>query len=192
MLPPLILASQSPRRKALLSTIGVDFNVVCKETPELFDAQSSPQELCLHNAQAKADAVFKDHPYATVIGADTLVFLDGEPLGKPLNLAEAKQMLRRLSGKTHYVCTAVALVSPLGKKNLTPLTKVQFKQLSDEVILNYLNLVNVLDKAGAYAFQEHGEMIIENVEGDTNNVIGLPLADLTQVLQEWNYPVHTI
>lgn len=192
MLPPLILASQSPRRKALLGTIGVDFNVVCKETPELFDAQSSPQELCLHNAQAKADAVFKDHPYATVIGADTLVFLDGEPLGKPLNLAEAKQMLRRLSGKTHYVCTAVALVSPLGKKKLTPLTKVQFKKLSDEVILNYLNLVNVLDKAGAYAFQEHGEMIIENVEGDTNNVIGLPLAELTQVLQEWNYPVHTI
>lgn len=192
MLPPLILASQSPRRKALLGTIGVDFNIVCKETPELFDAQLSPQELCLHNAQTKAKAVFHDHPHATVIGADTLVFLDGEPLGKPLNLDEAKQMLRKLSGNTHYVCTAVALISPLGEKNLTPLTKVHFKQLSDDTILNYLKLVNVLDKAGAYAFQEHGEMIIESVEGDTNNVIGLPLAELAQVLQEWNYPVQII
>ena len=106
MLPPIILASQSPRRKDLLTAAGVDFSTVVRDTDELKDASMPPQDLCLYNAQAKASAVFREYPQATVIGADTLVFLDGIPLGKPRDAEDARAMLRMLSGRTHHVCTS--------------------------------------------------------------------------------------
>ncbi|WMX38818.1 Maf family protein [Akkermansia sp. EB-AMDK43] len=112
MLPPIILASQSPRRRELLAKAGVPFSLVVRDTEELKDAAMPPQELCLHNARAKAQAVFREHPDSTVIGADTLVFLDGLPLGKPEDGEEARSMLRMLSARTHHVCTAVSIRSP--------------------------------------------------------------------------------
>ena len=167
MLPPIILASQSPRRKDLLTEAGVDFSTVVRETDELKDASMPPQDLCLHNAAAKAAAVFREYPQATVIGADTLVFLDGIPLGKPLDTEDARAMLRMLSGRTHHVCTAVSMQSPLGMKDIAVLTEVTFRELSDADIRRYMGLVHVMDKAGAYAFQEHGDMIISSTRGDT-------------------------
>lgn len=187
MLPPIILASQSPRRRELLSKAGVPFSVVIKETDELQDASLSPQELCLHNAEQKSEAVFQDHPETTVIGADTLVFLNKRHLGKPRDEEEAKHMLRQLSGNTHYVCTAVAIRSPLGTKNTAVLTKVTFRYLTEETIDRYMSMVHVLDKAGAYAFQEHGEMIISSVQGDTDNVIGLPVKEVIKNLNLLGY-----
>ena len=168
MLPPIILASQSPRRRELLAKAGVPFSLVVRDTEELKDAAMPPQELCLHNARAKAQAVFREHPDSTVIGADTLVFLDGLPLGKPEDGEEARSMLRMLSARTHHVCTAVSIRSPLGVKDLAV-------------------LVNVMDKAGSYAFQEHGEMIISSVRGDTDNVIGLPVREVVECLRSLGY-----
>ena len=187
MLPPIILASQSPRRKDLLTAAGVDFSTVVRDTDELKDTSMPPQDLCLYNAQAKAAAVFREYPHATVIGADPLVFLDGIPLGKPRDTEDARAMLRMLSGRTHHVCTAVSIQSPLGRKDIAVLTEVTFRELSDGDIRRYMALVHVMDKAGAYAFQEHGDMIIASTRGDTDNVIGLPVADVMHCLRSWGY-----
>lgn len=187
MLPPLILASQSPRRRDLLAAAGVEFSIIVRDTEELKNAAMPPQELCLHNARAKAEAVFREHPDSTVIGADTLVFLDGRPLGKPQDEEEARSMLRMLSARTHHVCTAVSIQSPLGVKDIAVLTEVTFRTLAEEDIRRYMELVDVMDKAGSYAFQEHGEMIISSVRGDTDNVIGLPVTEVMECLRGWGY-----
>lgn len=187
MLPPIILASQSPRRRDLLAKAGVTFSIVARDTEELKDAAMPPQELCLYNARAKAEAVFREHPDSTVIGADTLVFLDRRPLGKPQDEEEARSMLRMLSGRTHHVCTAVSIQSPLGVKDIAVLTEVTFRTLTEADIRRYMELVNVMDKAGSYAFQEHGEMIISSVRGDTDNVIGLPVNNVLECLKSLGY-----
>lgn len=187
MLPSVILASQSPRRRDLLAKTGVPFSIVVRDTEELKDAAMPPRELCLHNARAKAEAVFREHPDSTVIGADTLVFLDNLPLGKPQDDEEARAMLRMLSGRAHHVCTAVSIRSPLGMENIAVLTEVTFRTLTEEDIRRYMELVNVMDKAGSYAFQEHGEMIISSVRGDTDNVIGLPVNNVLDCLKSLGY-----
>ncbi len=186
-LPRLILASQSPRRKDLLLSTGLDFDIVVRPADEIQDATMEPEQLCLYNAGLKADAVAREFPDATVIGADTLVFLGREPLGKPRDHDDAVRMLTMLSGKRHSVCTGVCMRSPLGDINLPVVTKVQFKELSPDTITRYLELVHVLDKAGSYAFQEHGSMIIESIDGDANNVIGLPVDALMKYLKHWGY-----
>lgn len=179
----LILASQSPRRRELMAREGLEFSVVVRDTEEVHDASLLPEELCAHNAAAKAEAVAAEYPQATVIGADTLVFIDNTPLGKPADEAEAVSMLTRLQGRTHCVCTAVAVVMPQGvRRDFAEKSFVTFRPLTREQILHYMSLVHVYDKAGAYAVQEHGELIIEKVEGDIDNVIGLPVTALKNVL----------
>lgn len=180
----LILASQSPRRRDLLQREGVDFVVEVQPAEELHDATMKPAALCAHNAAAKAAAVAALHPQDIVIGADTLVFIDDMPLGKPADEAEAVAMLQRLQGRTHCVCTAVAVFMPGGeRRDFAELSYVTFKPLSDSDIRRYMERVHVYDKAGAYAIQEHGDMIIERFEGDLDNVIGLPVTRLLQVLR---------
>ncbi len=179
----LILASQSPRRRELLQREGVDFRIEVCEVEEEHDAALPPQELCSRNAAAKAAAVAGLHPHDTVIGADTLVFIDGAPLGKPADEAEAVRMLTSLQGRTHCVCTAVAVFMPGGeRRDFAELSYVTFRPLSRADMAHYMSLVHVYDKAGAYAVQEHGELIIEKVQGDMDNVIGLPVTRLLQVL----------
>ncbi len=180
----LILASQSPRRSELLRREGVDFTVVVKDTEEEHDATLAPQVLCARNAAAKAEAVATDYPQATVLGADTLVFIDGTPLGKPADETEALSMLTRLQGRTHCVCTAVAVVMPGGeRRDFAEISYVTFRPLTESDIRRYMQLVHVYDKAGAYAIQEHGELIIEKIEGDYDNIVGLPVTRLLQVLR---------
>ncbi len=180
----LILASQSPRRRELMAREGLEFRVVVKDTEEEHDATLAPQVLCARNAVAKAAAVAEDYPQDTVIGADTLVFIDGTPLGKPRHQEEAVAMLTMLQGRTHSVCTAVAVFMPGGERRDFAVTSyVTFRSLTEAQILDYMSKVNVYDKAGAYAVQEHGELIIENVQGDIDNVIGLPVKNLVKVLQ---------
>ncbi len=179
----LILASQSPRRRELLAREGVSFRVEVRETEEWYDASLAPEVLCARNAAAKAEAVAAEFPQDTVIGADTLVFIDGEPLGKPKDEAEATAMLSRLQGRSHSVCTAVALILPGGeRRDFVETTTVRFLPLDAAAIRRYLDAVYVLDKAGAYAIQEHGEMIIEGIDGDLDNVIGLPVTRLLSLL----------
>jgi septum formation protein len=186
-LPPVLLASQSPRRVELLQRILSAFQVSPSYATELHDPTLGSRRLCEVNAQRKAFSIagrFGDH---LVIGADTLVFLDGEPLAKPDDLKQAREMLNRLSGRVHEVITGVCLLqaNAARMKVFSDVSYVKFRSLTEDVIGAYLAQVNVLDKAGAYAVQEHGDLIIEVVEGSLTNVIGLPVEAVRAALEGW-------
>ena len=185
-----ILASGSPRRKELLEKLGVDFTVVVSPAEEIHDSSLGMAGLCEENALLKAAAVAVDHTDCAVIGADTLVFLDGEPLGKPKSLEEAAAMLRRLSGRKHQVCTGVCIAGPNERLVVIHgVTDVLFRKLDEATISEYLAKTNPLDKAGSYGIQDHGEMIVESIEGAFDNVMGLPLEKLVVALEEIGLPI---
>jgi septum formation protein len=179
----LILASSSPRRIELLREAGVEVEVIPSPVEELHDTALDYRHLCEVNAGRKASDVASRHPGAWVIGADTLVCLDGQPLGKPADLAAARLMLQALSGRVNQVCTGVCVIDPTGKEHVFhEVTEVEFLPLSDEVIDDYMCKVHTLDKAGAYAAQEHGDQIIAQIRGDFSNVVGLPIKKLLEFL----------
>lgn len=187
-LPPIILASASPRRSELLRQLGVDFCVVPSDATELHQNDLTAREVCQVNAYRKAHAVAKKYPDSLVLGADTLVYLGGELLGKPADLAEAYQMLERLQGKTHQVVTAICLIHLRQHKQsvFSEATQVTFRPLDAVEIQRYLVQTNPLDKAGAYAIQEHGDLIVEKISGSYTNVVGLPVERLREELGRWN------
>jgi septum formation protein len=189
-MPPLILASASPRRAELLRQLQVKFEVLPGNAVEVAHEHLSPLELCQLNAHRKARAVAKKIPDALVLGADTLVFLEDEPLGKPPDLAAARWMLERLQGRTHQVVTGVSLIHLRShrEKLFAASTDVTFHPLDAGQILEYLNQINPLDKAGAYAIQEHGEKIVAEMFGSYSNVVGLPLEQLREELSAWPAP----
>ena len=174
----IILASLSPRRDQLLRDCGLDFRVYSEPTEEK-DFAGRPSRTVRYNAEKKARAVARAHPAAAVIAADTVVYLR-KILGKPKDLREAGEMLRLLSGRTHRVYTAVSLYLTASRlmETRVEITKVRFKRLDSGAIRRYIRLVNTLDKAGAYAIQEHGEMLVEGISGSLSNVIGLPLEEV--------------
>jgi nucleoside triphosphate pyrophosphatase len=176
-LPPLILASASPRRAELLRQLRLDFQIVPSDVAEMLDENLSPLELCQLNAHRKARSVAKKIPDALVLGADTLVFLDHKMFGKPENLAEAKKMLLELQGRSHQVVTGVSLIHLRGHRErlFAISTDVTFRPLTAKQIEEYLAKINPLDKAGAYAIQENGELIISEISGSFSNVVGLPM-----------------
>jgi septum formation protein len=177
--PRIILASASPRRRELLAQAGIEFDVIPSPAEEIHDPTMAPGALCEENARLKATAIAQHHPGAWVIGADTLVFLDNHPLGKPADLAEAAAMLTTLSGRAHDVRTGVCVIDPAGRADtFHETTRVSFRQLDADAIAAYHALVNPLDKAGAYGIQEHGERIIESIDGPFDNVMGLPMRPL--------------
>jgi septum formation protein len=186
-LPPLILASASPRRAGLLRQLDLKFQVLPGDATELSDDQLSPFEICQLNAHRKARAVARKFPDALVIGADTLVFLDRKILGKPATLAEAQTMLEKLQGRTHQVVTGVSLIHLRAHREsvFAVSTDVRFRALTAKQIRHYLSQMNPLDKAGAYAIQEHGDLIIEEISGSFSNVVGLPLERLEAELSRW-------
>jgi septum formation protein len=186
-LPPLILASASPRRAELLKLLQVKFRILPGEALEVAHEHLSPLEVCQLNAHRKARAVAKRIPDALVLAADTLVFLDGEIFGKPRNLTDARRMLARLQGRTHQVVTGVCLMHLRAHREriFAVSTDVWFHPLDDGQIRNYLAKINPLDKAGAYAIQESGELIISEVSGSYSNVVGLPVEKLRQELSIW-------
>lgn len=168
----------------MLAAAGVKFEVIPSPAEEIHDGSMGMAELCEENARLKASAVSIHHPDAVVIGADTLVFLDGVPLGKPKDMAEAESMLRRLSGKTNQVCTGVCIMGPGDKVSLLhEVTDVFFRELNDDTLFTYLAKTQPLDKAGAYGIQDCGEMIIERIAGAFDNVMGLPVASILQALE---------
>lgn len=178
MIPPLVLASRSPRRRELLVAAGAkDVKVAAPDVEESADASTGLAALVLNNARAKATEIAAQFPRSIVLGADTLVWLDRTALGKPTDIGEARQMLGRLSGRVHEVCTGVHLVrlDPHLQVEFHEITRVRFRPLDHAAIDAYLGKVDVLDKAGAYALQEHGDLIIESVEGSRSNVVGLPV-----------------
>jgi len=181
---PLILASASPRRAELMQEAGFVFEIVTPEVEEAHDESLSCEDLTIANARDKALAVARVHPESLVLGADTLVYLDGIPFGKPRDLEEAGSMLRRLSGRTHLVCTGVALVASAGEALhcFHVISEVTFKPLTDTLIQDYHSRIQPLDKAGAYAVQDESAMIIEKVAGSWSNVKGLPMERLVEEL----------
>jgi septum formation protein len=183
ILPPIILASASPRRSELLRQIGVEFNVVTSDTPEIHDGELTAREIAQVNAYRKARNVAKKHPDALVLGADTLVYLETILMGKPGSLEHAYQMLEQLQGRTHEVVTAVCLLNLRNHRQriFTEVTNVTFRPLDAVKIRRYLTKVNPLDKAGAYAIQEEGDLIVEKIAGSYTNVVGLPV----ERLQAW-------
>ncbi|HUB86914.1 MAG TPA: Maf family protein [Verrucomicrobiae bacterium] len=184
-LPPLILASASPRRAELLRQLNLDFQIISTGPKEIFDDQLSPYELCQLNAHLKARAAAKKHPDALVLGADTLVFLDGNVFGKPRDLDAAGQMLAQLQGRTHQVVTGVSLIHLRAHRErlFAVHTDVTFRPLNEKQIRDYLARTNPLDKAGAYAIQEHGDSIVSGIAGSHSNVVGLPLEQLREELE---------
>ena len=186
-LPPLILASVSPRRAELLRETGLKFRVVPSDASETRNEQLTARELCQLNAYRKARAVAKKIPDALVIGADTLVCLDDEIFGKPSSLADARQMIGKLQGRTHRVATGVCLIHlrRFRQKIFTETTRVTFHHLDSKQIRHYLGAVNPLDKAGAYAIQEKGDLLVERIAGSYSNVVGLPIERLKAELAAW-------
>lgn len=182
----LILASESPRRRELLARLGVPFSVSPAKVEEL-DRGRDLKELPEKNALLKAEAAAEKFPDAFVLGADTGVFARERMLGKPASPEEAFEMLSFLSGTTHEVITGVALVCR--RKNLcrswSETSRVTFKKLTAAEIRSYMEQVCVADKAGAYAIQEHPELLGARWEGEMENIIGLPLLELEQILKEY-------
>ena len=176
----IILASASPRRSALLKEAGPIFASMQILTSHVEEG-SDP----LENAMRKAEAVAQMNPRALVIGADTVIRFEGETIGKPADLEDAKRILAKLSGRTHDVATGVCVrcVEADFLVRFEEATHVTFRTLTPEIIENYVKAVDVLDKAGAYAIQEHGEDIIEKIDGSLTNVIGLPVERLKETFE---------
>ena len=186
-LPPLILASASPRRADLLRQLHPEFQIVPSDAEEVAHEHLSPLEICQLNAHRKARAVAKQIPDALVLGADTLVFLAGEIMGKPRDMADACRMLGRLQGRTHQVVTGVSLIHLRRHRErlFAVSTDVTFRPLTAVQIVGYLSKINPLDKAGAYAIQEHGDLIVSEISGSYSNVVGLPVERVAAELAAW-------
>jgi septum formation protein len=186
-LPPLILASASPRREELLRQLNLEFQILPAHVEEIAHEHLSPFEICQLNAHRKARAIAKKNPDALVLGADTLVFLDGDIFGKPRDLADAEKMLLRLQGRTHQVVTGVCLMQLRAHREriFAVSTDVTFLPFDAKQIRDYLSKINPLDKAGAYSIQEHGEKIVAEISGSYSNVVGLPLERVREELFAW-------
>ncbi len=180
--PTLVLASASPRRRRLLETLGIPHVVDPARVEEIPGPGEAPDAFALRAARDKALEVARRWPRTPVLAADTVVELDGEILGKPAGPAQAAAMLRRLSGRTHRVHTAVALVSGTAEAALVDTAAVHFGSLTEARIAWYVGSGEPLDKAGAYAVQGRGGLFVTGVEGSPHTVVGLPLHRLEELV----------
>ena len=182
MKQPLILASASPRRRELMAYTGLPFEVICADAEEIKTGE--PEALVTENARLKARAVAEKHPGRLVLAADTIVYQDGQVLGKPKDEQDARNMLHSLSGKTHTVYTGVCVIGEDGREEArADASRVAFVPLSDEAIDWYIATGEPMDKAGAYAVQGRAGMFVSRIEGSYSNVIGLPMALVRDMLK---------
>ena len=182
---PLLLASASPRRAELLQTAGIPFTCVPSSADELPPGALPPDTLVAENARRKALDISARFPGRLVLGADTLVALDGQALGKPQNRADAKRMLRTLSGRTHQVFTGVCVTDGERTETALSVTSVTFRTLDDALIDRYVASGECDDKAGAYGIQGRGSVLVERLEGDYFGVVGLPLCKIDKILAKF-------
>ena len=177
----LILASESPRRRELLTQAGIQFTVKSAHAEEI--SEGDPEEVTIRNATAKASAVQKLYPESPVIGADTIVYLNGHIFGKPKDTEDARRMLEALSGQWHQVYTGVAVADGAGRiYTACTMTDVHFIQMTDDEIDAYIATGEPFGKAGAYAIQGRAGSFIDRIEGSYSNVIGLPLTTVRELL----------
>lgn len=189
--PQLVLASGSPRRRQLLSDAGYEFDVIIPTIGEVSEQWLTILEATTWNAMRKAAEVAKTMPDSVVVGADTLVTLDGRTIGKPANHEEAGRILQRLSGRVHQVWTSVYVCHLTTRRahHFQEMSNVRFRELDKNAITKYLAKIDPLDKAGAYAAQGHGAEIIDRIEGSYTNVVGLPMEETTRVLRAFGVGV---
>ena len=190
-MPPLILASSSPRRRHLLQKHDYDFRVCPADVAEISPDHLSPGEITLFNARIKARFIAQQEPEAIVLGVDTLVAFEGHVLGKPSDMDAAFAMTKRLNGKTHDVYSGVWLCHGKSgrERGFIEVTRVHFRHLTDAQIRAYHARIGPLDKAGAYAAQEDRGELIDSIEGSFSNVIGLPMEALKIALREFTAAV---
>jgi septum formation protein len=182
--PKLILASQSPRRRNLLKQAGIDFSVIPSSFDENSVKLSSPDVYVRQLAESKAMDISEQYPASWVIGADTIVFIDDTILGKPGSRSEARNMLKRLSGKTHQVLTGYCVCSQRIDRLFSDAVKtdVCFKNLTEREINWYINSGEPFGKAGAYAIQGIGAFLVKRIDGSYTNVVGLPVCEVVEFL----------
>ncbi|MDO4952974.1 MAG: Maf family protein [Synergistaceae bacterium] len=187
----IMLASASPRRRALLSELGWNFKAVVSYFDEVPLEGESPEAMSGRFALGKAAEVSGRFPKALVIGADTIVVIDGEVLGKPADEKEACRMLAKLQGRSHTVMTSVSIVSS-GRQlsGFVEKTDVVFRKLSEEEIKGYVATGESLDKAGAYAIQGYGMLLVERINGCYFNVVGLPVERLSIELDKLGFSLN--
>ena len=184
----IVLASASPRRYELLTSLGLDVRVLPSDVEEGDRPGYAPRELAALYAAAKADAVAIREPRAFVVGADTVVDLDGAALGKPVDASDAERMLTALSGRGHIVHTAYVAIDGAGARFAqTVSTEVWFASLSADVIRRYVATRDSFDKAGAYGIQGRGASLVERIDGDFYTVMGFPLGDFVRRVGEAGY-----
>ena len=180
--PRIVLASSSPRRRDLLAMIGITHEVIPADIDEAYFPGEEPRAHALRLAQQKAASIAARNPTAIVVGADTIVVVDGAVLGKPLSAADAGRMLRILSGRTHVVYTAVAVQRAASAASAVEAVTVTFRALSDAEIAAYIDTGEPMDKAGAYGIQGFGATIVDRIEGDFFAVMGLPLGQMVRLM----------
>ena len=188
MMNEVILASASPRRRELLGLIFSEFRVI----PSDFDESNVPGDLApaehvVYSASVKARELAGKYPESLVIGADTVVVVDDAILGKPTDAEDAARMLRMLGGRVHQVYTGIAVARNGVELSAFECTNVRFRPLTDELICRYIATGEPMDKAGAYAIQGRGSVLIESIEGCYFNVVGLPIHRLSVILQEFGF-----
>jgi septum formation protein len=188
-MPRLVLASSSPRRKELLEKLHIPFAIRSPRTDETVPGNMPPAEVVLELAVRKAKAVAANCQNSCVIGADTIVAIDGEILGKPSGREQAGKMLKALSGRTHSVFTGVAVLYGQSIEAFYEKTDVTFWELSEEEIGRYIDTGEPFDKAGAYGIQEWGSLLVKEIHGDYFSVVGLPLARLARALEKIGFPL---
>ena len=185
--PPLLLASISPQRRAILRQLGIPFDAVeplYKETPANQATGSDPLIVVTEHARGKAGSVVDTAGPRLVLGVDTEVVVDGEILGKPANAAEAEAMIERLAGRTHDVISGLCLLTPAWEELHHETTRVTFRELTARDLAHYVGSGEWQNRAGAYAIQGLGASLVERIEGDYLNVVGLPTALLVRLLVE--------
>ena len=178
----IILASRSPRRQELIRNITEDYEVIVSPVEEILPEGISPDMAPVYLSALKARAVAAAHPQNTVVGADTVVVLDGEVLGKPRDRADAADMLKKLSGRVHTVITGCCLVKDGREHSFAEHTQVAFYPLTEREIEEYIATGEPFDKAGAYGIQGKGMLFVKGIEGDYFNVMGLPVGRLNREL----------
>ena len=180
----MILASQSPRRRELLSLITEDFRIIPAKSEEVLPEKISPEDAVVLLSEQKAEEIYRENRGEIIVAADTVVAIDGRILGKPADEKDAFAMLKTLSGRTHEVFTGVCVIFANGRKErFFEETKVEFYELSDGEIAEYIKSGEPMDKAGAYGIQGKGALLVKRIDGDYFNVVGLPVARLLRVLK---------
>jgi septum formation protein len=187
--PPLILASQSPRRAELIARLELEFDVLPADIDESYTAGELPHQHAERLAREKAEVVARTHPHALVVGSDTIVVVDGDVLGKPRDREHAVEMLLRLSGREHEVCTGVAVAQGARVESGVERVRVRFRRLERATCEAYVATGEPMDKAGAYGIQGFGSAIVEGIEGDYFAVMGLPVVRMLGLIERfgWRY-----